>query len=561
MALTGRSRHKMRVGEVFTKKGILTSEQLEDCLGLQEHKYNQLGHTVRLGRVTVELGYASEQELVRAINDHYQLSVTSLSDDIEELIKKKRQGFLKKIPRPRIPIWLQLSVATTIIVALTIFTLSYFILNRQKEQLYQQTVKIGMVSLNYFVNNSRIPLLQDNILALNTLIKEAASVEGLIYAVIVDSKHEIKAHNDTTKIGATFKKFPNVEQSVRRGDADYFTYRLPDGGHVLNLTRPVIFQGKRLGEVHVGISIDFIDNLIIKARWSIMVMSSFIILFGILIAMLLGFQFSRPISKLVHATSEISKGNYIYKVELTRNDELGNLAGAFNQMSDELWKKSLMQDSFGKYVGSEIVELIMTNPESRWLKGQSSQATIVFCDVRGFTSFSESKTPEEVVEKLNDFFEIATQAVMQYGGYVDKFIGDAVLAVFGVPMARDDHVEAGVRASVEMQKALLEAAKKGNPLLARIGIGINSGVVVSGNIGSQTKMEYTVIGDTVNVASRLNGLAGPGEVVVSKSIYEELGNMIIVDPLPPQKVKGKSEMLETFRIISIEERGEVQSEI
>ncbi|MBU2548156.1 MAG: HAMP domain-containing protein [Proteobacteria bacterium] len=542
---------------MFKKKGLISDEQLQDALGLQEHKYNELGHAVRLGRITVELGYAEEPDLISAINEHYKLNVATLSDDIEAQIAGKRKGLLKKLPRPRVPIWLQLAVAVTVIVAVTIVSLSYVILARQKEQLYDQTVKIGMVSLNYFVSDSRIPLLEDDILALNTLIKEASSVEGLVYAFIVDTNGEIKAHTNHNEIGKQFTPFAKVQRVVRMGDVDLYNYKLPSDENVLNLTRQVVYRDKTLGAVHVGISIDFIDNLIQKARWSILIVSAFITFFGIMVAMLLGFQFSRPISKLVRATGEISKGNYRYKVDFSRNDELGNLAGAFNEMSDELWKKSLMQDSFGKYVGSEIVELIMSNPESRWLKGQTSPASIVFCDVRGFTSYSETKEPEEIVEKLNDFFEIATQSIARYGGYVDKFIGDAVLAVFGVPLAREDHVEAAVRASWEMQIALLEASKNGNELLARIGIGINAGNVVSGNIGSQAKMEYTVIGDTVNVASRLNGLAGPGEVVVSRSIYEELGGVISVQALPPTKVKGKSEPLQTYKIIDIKEKVEV----
>ena len=224
---------------------------------------------------------------------------------------------------------------------------------------------------------------------------------------------------------------------------------------------------------------------------------------------MLGFHFSRPISNLVLATGEIGSGNYQHKIILARNDELGNLATAFNRMGEELWKNSLMQKSFGKYIGSEVLEMIMANPENDWLKGHRNEATIVFIDIRGFSSYSELKEPEEIVEKLNEYFEIATQAIQDHGGYVDKFIGDAVLGVFGVPVYHKDHAERGVRCCKRYAKRVSEKARNGNGLLQSVGIGINSGVVVSGNIGSQDKMEYTVIGDSVNLAAHLiqNGQA------------------------------------------------------
>ena len=152
----------------------------------------------------------------------------------------------------------------------------------------------------------------------------------------------------------------------------------------------------------------------------------------------------------------------------------------------------------------------------------------------------ETRDPEKIVGDLNEYFSIATELILANGGYVDKFIGDAVLGVFGVPIFHEDHAERAVKAAVAMQKELLKrAADNKNPLLSRIGIGINSGVVVSGNLGSQVKMEYTVIGDSVNVASRLNSLAGSGEIIISKNIYELTKNMISVKPLPTAKNKGQ----------------------
>ncbi|MFC1591290.1 adenylate/guanylate cyclase domain-containing protein [Thermodesulfobacteriota bacterium] len=543
-------------GDVLLQCSLISDEQLQHALRVQQEKLVQLGKAVPLGMVIAELGYASEASLLAAINEHYGLCATSLQDNIKQMVHEKRWRILNRLTPPRMPIWVQLSAATILIIILTMFVLSYNMLGRQRDQLYQQTVRIGMVSLSYFANNARIPLLDDNILSLNTLINNAAEVEGLEYAIITNTANVIKAHSDPKKIGTilTGTMLKKTKRSVtRQGAVSYYSYSSSDGKSILNLSRPISFQDKLLGEVHVGVSIDFIENLIGKEQTSIIVTTLFILMLGIAIAILLGFSFSRPIAKLVVATNEIRKGNYTYKVELHRNDELSNFAKAFNQMSNELWKKTLMEKSFGKYVGPEVLEMIMTHPESPWLKGHKNEATILLADMRNFTTYASHEEPEVVVELLNEYFEIATGVILENDGYIDKFIGDAVLGVFGIPVYHANHTERAVRSALEIQSRLREASTAGNKRLADIGIGIDAGIVVAGNIGSQAKMEYTVIGDSVNMASRLNGFAGPGEVVISKRVCAQLSSIVRAEPLEPQKVKGKAEPVEMFRVLEIKE--------
>jgi len=469
---------------------------------------------------------------------------------------QEKGGYLDhhKVLHLRIPIRVKLSVAIIFIIWLTILILSFVILARQKEQLYLQTVKTGKVSLNYFANNASIPLLNDELLRLNILIKEAASVEGLLYAVIVDRQQTIRAHTDHSKIGTTLQLVGGKKNVKKEENISYFDYTLPSGSKVLNLSRPITFKDKELGAVHVGISLDFIKELIHKETMSIFILSLFIILLGIAIAILLGIEFSRPISKLVLATQEIGKGNFQYRIDMIRKDEFGDLATSFNYMAKELWNKLMLQKSFGRYVSPEVLDMILAHPEDSWLKGTRNEATVLFTDVRKFTAYLENKKPEEVVEDLNEYFAIATQCILEHGGYIDKFIGDAVLGVFGVPIAHRDHAERAVRATVAMQKEFKERAKQNkNWILANVGIGINSGVVVAGTLGSQVKMEYTIIGDSVNIASRLNRLAGSGEIIISKSVYELTKDLVSVEPLPLQSIKGKSESVETFKVLDLKE--------
>ena len=538
------------LGQLLIKQKVVTQDQIDSALKIQDENLIDLGKAVKLGHIIVEQGFASEDSILKAINENYQIEATTLDDDIYKLVKAKRGTFIERLPTPSIPIWLKLSFVMIMIVITTVVSISFVTLKRQKKQLYEQTVRIGMVSLNYFADNARIPLLDNNILQLNTLIKGVAGVDGLVYAAIVDKNNIVKAHSNLFEIGNLFMQLDKIKEVTDKGSITYFDYTHGSGLRMLNLTRSVIFKEKELGKVYVGVSIDFIEDMVQKERLTIVLTTLVVLLCSICISVLLGIGFSRPVSKLVLATQKIGEGDYKHKIMMKRKDELGNLALAFNQMSDDLMKKSLMQESFGKYVGTEVLEMILKNPESQWIKGYRNEASIVFSDIRGFMSSSAEKEPEDVVDGLNEYFEIVTKIVLDHGGYVDKFIGDAVLSVFGVPVYHKDHVKRASSAALEIQKQLLKiSCESGNDLLSSVGIGIDTGVVISGNIGSQVKMEYTVIGDCVNVASRLNALACPGEVVISSNVFRKLSDMIIYDALLPQKIKGLKEKIEAFRLI------------
>jgi adenylate cyclase len=227
-------------------------------------------------------------------------------------------------------------------------------------------------------------------------------------------------------------------------------------------------------------------------------------------------------------------------------------------MAEGLRKKEIIQDAFGKYVAPEVVDMILKHPDEKWLKGQKLVATVMFADIRGFTSFSENTVPEEVIAFLNNYFTLATEIIFQYDGHVDKFIGDEVMAVFGVLLEHEDHPARAVMAAVALQKELntvnlkLESSGK-KPV--KVGIGINVGELIVGNIGSKKRMEYTVIGDTVNIASRLTRLAGPDEIIISDSVYQKVSEVVIVEALDPVMVKGKSAPARIYRVKGINQHG------
>jgi adenylate cyclase len=551
--LFSKSPRNKLIGEILVQKEVITRTSLDNALHTQKQRFFQKGVAVPLGTILVERGHATSAAIDRALEEYDNLASPRLLDRVKSLAGAFRGRLSDDIPAPRIPIWLQLSIATVFVLAVSSSVLSYVIMERQRGKLYEHMIKLGKVSLNYVADNAKVPLLNEDTLALNTLINNVASVDGHYYAFIVDNNNIIKAHTDHEKIDRELTPFSNIDQVYQEGQLTYFNHSLPDGSNVLNISMPILFQDKKLGEVNVGLSVDFIRDLFINERTFLAFATLIIIILGMVAAIIFGLRFSRPVSTLVEATSEFARGNYDFKVNLKRNDEFGTLGDAFNRMGTELFRQSMMRETFGKYVGPEVLDMIMRSSGQTWLKGQKNEASILFADIRGFTRYAEVKEPEKVVEKLNEFFSIATEVVLEHDGYIDKFIGDSVLAIFGVPVYQKDHIERCIRAAVAMQKELARAAQLGNTLLASVGIGIASGPVVAGNIGSQVKMEYTVIGDSVNVASYINSLAGPGEIIVGSDKTIQPTGFAKIRQLEPHKVKGREELVNVFQVLGYNE--------
>lgn len=547
--------YDIMLGQLLIQNKILTENQLRDVLAVQRKRLQKYGKIFRIGKIIVELGFASEEALLKIINKHYNISSDSLdTDNIRRLIKEKRSKFFEKLYSPGIPIWLKLSLVSIFVIIPVFISVCYVMLAWEKNRFYNQAFEICKINLNYLVKNCRSPLNENNISLLNSFIKEAAVSKGFLYAFIVNRDNTIIAHSDPSKTGKTFIN-NDVEKIPKSNKITLLIYSSDSKKHILHLSCPITLKEKNIGFVHIGVSTQFSEQIISTERMSIFIIGILVSVLGIAMSALIGIHFSHPITKMVMATQKISEGDYNFRINLNRNDEFGNLAKAFNRMSEDLMKNQLMQKTFGKYVGHEVLEMILANPEESWIKGCKNEATIIFADIRGFTSYSTTKDTEEIVKGVNKFFEIAARVITDHEGYIDKFMGDAVLSVFGVPVHHKDHMQRALKAAVEIQKELIKAShtKKEYELLSSVGIGIDSGVVISGNIGSQIKMEYTVIGDCVNYASRLNALAGPGEIIISKKVYAQLSDRLVAEALPPVKIKGKPQKVETFKLLNIDD--------
>jgi adenylate cyclase len=268
--------------------------------------------------------------------------------------------------------------------------------------------------------------------------------------------------------------------------------------------------------------------------------------------------FSTPITKLRISAKALGSGEFSNRVSIYRNDEFGDLALAFNRMAEDLELNEKVRSSFGRYVTPEIVDMILKNPDSHyWMKGSKVEASVLFVDIRDFTSLSEAKSPESVVDLLNEYFSRITECVIRHGGHLNKFFGDEAMAIFGAPISNPGHAESAIKAALDIREEIdhFDMNRDMDDVDIQVGIGINSGDMLAGNIGSQKKMEYTVIGDDVNVASRLTSMAKPGEILISRRTYDLIkGNIrVIVESRGMVAVKGKKIKIDVFNVQGLNE--------
>ncbi len=283
---------------------------------------------------------------------------------------------------------------------------------------------------------------------------------------------------------------------------------------------------------------------------SLMLMCSFTLLVGLGVVF---YGVQRPLNGLISRMRGLASGDFT-KTRIYFQDEVARLKAGFNEMADGLKEREELRDTFGKYMSIEIARELIKNRRVS-LGGETIEAAVMFCDIRNFTPLSERLSAAEVVEFLNNYFRYITPGISLNNGVINKFIGDAVMAVFTPRLGSSDYAADAVRCAAAMRRDLAEFNASGKtPVKVDFGIGIHAGKVVAGNIGTFSRLEYTFIGDTVNVASRLQSKAKDfgTDIVVSAAAAEKargsLGGSVAFEPLGKAQLKGRTGTLELYKL-------------
>ncbi len=264
-------------------------------------------------------------------------------------------------------------------------------------------------------------------------------------------------------------------------------------------------------------------------------------------------RIAQPLTDLSAAMGRVREGDFeITAAPSARtNDEIGDLARSFDEMAQGLKERERLHGTLGRYVSGDVAERILSEDDDLALRGEVRHVSVLFLDVRGFTTISEKLTPSEVVALLNEYFDVVVDRVGAHGGTVNKFIGDAAMCIWGAPKPAEQAERSAVLCALEIQTraAQLSSERKRRGLTTvGFGIGINAGEAVAGNLGAAKRLEYTVIGDAVNLAQRLESQARAGEVLVSQRVYEKVASEVEALPREPVKLKGKSKPVPLWEI-------------
>lgn len=325
-------------------------------------------------------------------------------------------------------------------------------------------------------------------------------------------------------------------------------------------------QGRKFISVHrtcdnlfviTSVSENSVYAVINKTTYRIILFSLAVLFAAIVIIRIFSNNITNPIEDLVDASAKIERGDFALDIEPRSQDEIGLLTSSFIQMSKGLAEREKLMVSFSKFTNKTIAQKAASGELA--LGGENRNATIFFSDIRSFTAMSETMQPKEVVEFLNAYMTRMVECVNKTNGVVDKYIGDAIMAVWGAPdSAGSPAADAlnAVTAALMMRITLFrfnKGRKEKGLSPVKIGCGINSGPVVAGQIGSDERMEYTVIGDAVNLASRTEALNKPfaTDILITENTYNLIKDKVIVEEMPGVHVKGKTDAIKMFAVINL----------
>lgn len=267
-------------------------------------------------------------------------------------------------------------------------------------------------------------------------------------------------------------------------------------------------------------------------------------------AYFIGRSLLRPLRVLSRAMTKVAGGDFSLRVPVTSNDEVGELTGQFNTMVEGLRERERIRETFGRYVDESVASTILHREGQGVLAGETREATILFTDIAGFTTIAEYLAPDQLVAALNEYLETVLEPIRAHGGVVNTFIGDGLFASFNMPLACEHHAVAAVRAAIDIQRAVGSRTFGDQGIALATRIGISTGHVIGGSVGAGQRMSFTLLGDTVNLASRLEELNKQHgtRILVSESTRVACGGEFEFAALGSVTVRGRSDAVAIFSV-------------
>lgn len=387
-------------------------------------------------------------------------------------------------------------------------------------------------------------------LAVNAMTREKAIDRALVTA----PGGRILSHSLASMVG---EQDDSPEGAAARAGTGMTAAPCADGGWYIAV--PVVAGGGRAATAAIVLTPGSMAGALAPMRRKVLYVTLASLAAALLGTIAIVSWLMRPIPMLARAAREVGEGRLDTEVTWRSSDEIGVLASAFNDMVRGLRERDHIRNVFGRYVSGEIADAVLGGKLP--LGGERRHVAVIFADIRDFSVLGQSHQPEEMVTLLNDYFSLMTRVIRARGGIVDKFLGDGLLAIFGAPLPTANPEERAVRAALEMRWALsaFNAHRASQGLVAiRMGLCVTSGEALVGNIGSEEKMEYTAVGEPVNLASRLEGVNKRlgTSAIVSRRVREATAGVFGYKELGSHAIRGWKDPLELFEPLDPGDRGE-----
>ncbi|MFV8781863.1 adenylate/guanylate cyclase domain-containing protein [Microbulbifer sp. SA54] len=457
---------------------------------------------------------------------------------------------LTRLKPGHVPIAFKLALTMTLLLVLGMASLGLFISDSQNRLIRAQLDDFGTTMALQLAKLASEPILSENNLNLRMLTTNLGQDGKVLGAGIYGHDGELLS---ATGIQPDLPSLPLSSADVA-SRSWYQNAADGDPERLISFIAPASYQGVRVGSVVVTLSASLMDQAATRARDAIIYATLAMTVLASLFAYWLSRRLSLPIHHLMEATRAIGRGDLATRIDQQRNDEIGFLFEGFNNMAAGLLKKSQVEQVFSRYVSKNVADKVLANLDEVRLVDRPIEATVLFADISGFTAMSEKLQPSQVSELLNEYFSYISSACSVYGGVVDKFIGDCAMLVFGVLEEDTDHAFNAVSCAVLIQQLAARLNEKrradGKPEV-HFRIGINSGAMLAGNLGSDERMEYTVVGDSVNLASRLCCEAEPDQIIIRKQLFTMLQPRILARAGQKLQIRGKSAPVQIYSVENI----------
>jgi len=475
------------------------------------------------------------------------------------MILDKLQKFRNRQILNQFPIAYKLAIIITMLISSGMILLGLVIVSNQTQLLRGQMTDFGQTVAGQLANSTKELILSDDILSIMVSVKNLGNHKGILGAVVYSEKGTKLATSGIVPQADIINLYAQSKNNQQKGYSFEWVANNTDKQQnldVISFITPIRFQNLIAGHALVTFSKASLSQSLTETVNAIIAATIFMIILGIFTAYALGQRLSRPIHNLLDASKAIDSGDYSYRIDERRNDEIGSLIEGFNNMANGLLEKSQVENAFSRFVSTNVAKQIMDNLDGIQLGGQHVQATALFADIVGFTSMSEKLPPKEVATLLNEYFTYISMACELYNGTIDKYMGDCAMVVFGVPEEDPEHQFNAISCAIMIQRLidrLNHIREQHGKQAVHFRIGVNSGEMLAGNMGSHERMQYTVVGEAVNLAARLHTAAEKGQIVVTDDMVKstDIQWRIIAHRHKSIELRGIAEPVTTYIVTDL----------